>query len=132
MCRCDEHDASPADGGQVFARLAGDGEVPPWEPLAGVAPALGGYIEYGIANLLGRPSLDLRTRELATVCMLAALGGLEPQLAFHAAGAVRCGATPAEVVEAVSQVSLYAGIPRTLNALAVVRQALNIVPAHAG
>lgn len=73
---------------------------------------------------MSRPALDLRTRELTTISMLAALGNAEPQLAFHTAGAIRAGATVAEVLEALMQVALYAGVPRTLNALAVARRAL--------
>ena len=46
---------------------------------------------------------------------------MEPQLTFHVGGALRAGATPTEIVEAVTQVSAYAGIPRALNAMAVVR-----------
>ncbi|MFC5911228.1 carboxymuconolactone decarboxylase family protein [Streptacidiphilus monticola] len=110
----------------VFRRLSGPGEAPPWAPLEEDAPGLGALIREGLGGILAGPRLDLRTRELATVCMLAALGGCEPQLAFHARGALRAGATPEEVVEAVAQVAVYAGVPRTLNALAVVRPALSL------
>jgi 4-carboxymuconolactone decarboxylase len=100
----------------VFRRIAPEGAPPPWEALADLAPGLGA--------VLGRPGLDLRTRQLTTICVLAALGGDEAQLEFHIGGALRAGATPREVVEALTQVSLYAGIPRAINAMAVARRVL--------
>jgi 4-carboxymuconolactone decarboxylase len=116
--------------GDVFRSLAAEGDTPPWEAVAQVAPALGAHIKHGLGILVGDPALDLRTRELITVAVLAALGSCEPQLAFHTAGALRAGATETEIVETVTQVALYAGIPRTLNALAVAREAL--AGLHAG
>jgi 4-carboxymuconolactone decarboxylase len=110
--------------GAVFSALGGEGDTPPWVGLAEVAPALGAFVEHGLGALVGDPTLDLRTRELITVAVLAALGSCEPQLAFHAVGAARVGATEAEIVQAVAQVALYAGVPRTLNALKVTREAL--------
>jgi 4-carboxymuconolactone decarboxylase len=129
MTRHDSQDERPSDGGRVFRLLAAADDVTPWQQVADVAPALGEYIEQGLGLLLGGPGLDLRTRELVTVSVLAALGGCDPQLTFHTAGALRSGATAEEVIEAVVQVSLYAGIPRTLNALAVVGPALHTAPA---
>ncbi|MFL6123916.1 carboxymuconolactone decarboxylase family protein [Actinophytocola sp.] len=112
------------EGERVFAALAPEGAVPPWEAIADLSPALGAQVRQGLGAIMARPQLDLRTRELATVCMLAALGGCEPQLEFHVGGALRAGATPAEVVEAISQVYLYAGFPRALNALQVAKKVL--------
>lgn len=103
----------------VFRTLAAEGEAAPWESLETLAPALGAHIRHGLGTLVGRSGLDLRTRELVTVGILAAVGGCDPQLAFHTGGALRAGATADEVIETLMQVSVYAGIPRTLNALAV-------------
>lgn len=126
-----EHNGTRNGGARVFRELAGPGATPPWEVIGDLAPALGEHIEHGLGTLIGGTALDLRTREIATVCMLAAIGGCDGQLAFHAAGALRAGATAGEVVAAIEQVSLYAGIPRALNALAVVRGVLAGQPASA-
>ena len=112
-----------ARGEEVFRELAPDGAAPPWDGLADLAPALGAEVRHLLGSVMGRPGLDLRTREIATICMLATLGGCEPQLAFHIGGALRAGAKPGEVIEALTQVSLYAGVPRALNAMQVARQA---------
>ena len=109
---------------EVFGELAPEGAAPPWETVADLAPALGTFVRQGLGGLLGGPGLDLRTRELATVCMLAAMGGADGQLSFHVAGALRAGATGTEVIEALAQVALYAGVPRALNGLAVARTVL--------
>jgi 4-carboxymuconolactone decarboxylase len=108
--------------GEILAALGPPGAAPPWETFADVAPVLGREVGHAFATIMGRPGLDLRTRELTTICMLAAMGGAEPQLAFHIGGAMRAGATAAEVIEALTQVSVYAGIPRALNAVAVARE----------
>jgi len=107
---------------EVFRQLAPEGVQPPWVAVADLAPTLGRHIQHGLGSIMARPVLDLRTRELTTICMLAAIGGCEPQLAFHVGGALQAGASVAEIVEALTQVSLYAGLPRTLNALSVARQ----------
>jgi 4-carboxymuconolactone decarboxylase len=62
-------------------------------------------LEQGYGRALSRPGLPLRVRELLAVAMLAALG-LERQLPWHAAGALRVGASRAElaaVLEAAAQ-----------------------------
>ena len=110
------------EGEKLFHRLAPAGATPPWESLRELAPALGAQVQHGLGAVMSRPALDLRTRELAVVCMLAALGGCEPQLAFHVGGALQAGATAQEVIEALTQVSLYAGLPRALNAVGVAQQ----------
>ena len=124
MAVVNDTDPTAALAVEVFGRLAPEGTAPPWETVADLAPALGDFVRQGVGGLLGGPGLDLRTRELATVCMLSAMGGADSQLAFHVAGALRSGATGTEVVEALAQVALYAGIPRALNGLAVARAVL--------
>ncbi|MET7305276.1 alpha/beta fold hydrolase [Embleya sp. NPDC005575] len=72
------------------------------------------------AGALTNAELGRADRELATVAMLAALGGAEPQLAVHVRVALRQGRTPEELLALCEHVALYAGYPRALNALAVV------------
>jgi 4-carboxymuconolactone decarboxylase len=109
-------------GAELLARLSPDSVKPPWESFADIAPVLGSEVGHAFGTIVSRPGLDLRTREMATVAMLAVLGGAEPQVSFHIGGALRAGATAGEIVELLSQVSAYAGFPRALNAMAVARQ----------
>jgi 4-carboxymuconolactone decarboxylase len=72
-----------------------------------------------------RDGLDLKTRELLTFTMLAAMGGCEPQLAGHVAGNVSMGNDRAVLVSTLTQVLPFIGYPRTLNALRVVNEGTN-------
>ena len=71
-----------------------------------------------------RKALDLRERELATFSAIAALGGCEAQLRGHAAGNAAVGATKQNLIDALEVALPFLGFPRTLNALAVVNEAL--------
>jgi 4-carboxymuconolactone decarboxylase len=106
----------------LFQVLSLGGVAAPWEDLADFAPGLGAQVRYGLGAVFTRPGLDMRTRELVTVCMLAALGGSDQQLAFHMGGALRVGATAEEVVEALTLVSVCAGLPRGINGIKVARE----------
>lgn len=57
-----------------------------------------------------RPGLDLRTRHLITIALLAGLGR-EHELDLHLRSIQSTGTTPAEVREALFHVALYAGLP---------------------
>lgn len=71
-------------------------------------------------DYLTRTGLDLKTRELLTFSMLAALGGCEPQLAGHVAANLAVGNDRAVLVGTLTQLLPFIGYPRTLNALRVV------------
>jgi 4-carboxymuconolactone decarboxylase len=84
--------------------------------LADVCPDLGRYIiEFGFGDVYSRPGLSLRERELVTIGALAALGNAAPQLKVHVAAGLHVGLTQEEILEALIQVSLYAGFPAALN-----------------
>lgn len=86
--------------------------------LADIAPDLGRYvIEYGFGDVYSRSGLDLKSRELATVAALTALGHAQPQLAVHLHAALNVGCTREELIEVIIQMSLYAGFPAALNAM---------------
>ncbi|GAB3399479.1 alpha/beta hydrolase [Flindersiella endophytica] len=81
-------------------------------------------VDVGFGAILARPELGREQRELATVAILAALGGAEQQLALHAGVALRAGLSPSELLALCEHVAGYAGFPRALNAAAVVDQAI--------
>ncbi|XVS67537.1 carboxymuconolactone decarboxylase family protein [Actinosynnema sp. CA-299493] len=74
-------------------------------------------VEFAFGEVVGRPELDLRTRQLVTLALLAAQGGCEPQLDTHIPATLRAGATREEIVALFVHLSPYVGIPRSLNAL---------------
>lgn len=68
-----------------------------------VHPAMDRWmIEEGYGKVLGRPGLDLGTRELCIVAILAATGW-EAQLHSHLRGALHAGCPPAVVEEALEE-----------------------------
>lgn len=88
-----------------------------------IAPDLMRYaIEYPYGDLLSRPGLDLKSRQIATVAALTALGNAQPQLKFHINGALNVGCTRTEIVELITQMSAYAGFPAAFNGIAAAKE----------
>jgi 4-carboxymuconolactone decarboxylase len=84
--------------------------------LQQVAPDLARYtIEYPFGDVYSRPGLDLKSREIATVAALTAMGNAAPQLKVHIHAALNVGCTVTEVMEIIIQMSVYAGFPAALN-----------------
>ena len=78
---------------------------------------------FAFADIVGRDGIDLRTREMLTVAMLAAMSTAQGQLEFHIRAAMNTGVTQEEIVEIVLQVSVYAGIPACMNAITAAKKA---------
>ncbi len=81
-------------------------------------------VEGTFGGTLATPELARADREVATVAMLAALGGAERQLATHVRAALHNGLAPSELRALAEHVSAYAGFPRAVNALDVVDEVL--------
>ena len=112
-----------ARGLATLETITGGGTQQLRDSLADVAPELGDWIvDFAYGDVVSRPQLDLRTRELATVAALTALGTAGPQLRSHIKGALNAGCTPREVVEVILQMSVYAGFPAALNGVAAARE----------
>ncbi len=88
------------------------------ESLKDIAPDFARYlIEFPFGDIYSRPALDLKSREIAVVAALTALGNAAPQLKVHINGALNVGCTRQEVVEIIMQMAVYAGFPAALNGL---------------
>jgi 4-carboxymuconolactone decarboxylase len=112
-----------ARGVAALEIITGGGTAKLVEGLQDLAPELSDWvIDFAYGDVVSRPQLDLRTRELATVAALTALGNAPPQLRSHIKGALNAGCTPREVLEVVLQMSVYAGFPAALNGVAAVRE----------
>jgi len=95
------------------------------ESLQDVCPELAQYtIEYPFGDIYSRSGLDLKSREIATVAALTALGNCQPQLKVHINAALNVGCTPDEIKETVLQMSVYAGFPAALNGMFAVKEVL--------
>lgn len=92
------------------------------ESLKDIAPDLGRYvIEFPFGDIYSRPGLDLKSREIATVAALTALGNAQPQLKVHIHGALNVGCSREEVVEVIIQMAVYAGFPAALNGISAAK-----------
>jgi len=91
--------------------------------LSDIAPDFARLIiEFPFGDIYSRPGLDLKTRELAVVAALTAMGNAAPQLKVHIQGALNVGCSRQEVVEVMMQMAVYAGFPAALNGLFAARE----------
>jgi 4-carboxymuconolactone decarboxylase len=100
-------------GGAVESSAAAEGLRQRYGPLAD------DVIDFAFGDVWSDGALDRKTRSLEVVAMLGALGRTGP-LVGHVSGALNHGATPAEVVQTIRMVAVYAGFPAALDAWAVV------------
>jgi 4-carboxymuconolactone decarboxylase len=71
-----------------------------------------------------RRGLDLKTRELLTLCIINALGGAESQLKAHVQGSKKVGNSKETLIAVITHCLPYVGFPRTLNALACLNEVI--------
>jgi len=89
------------------------------------SPDLARFImEYPYGDVLSRPGLDLKSRVLATVAALTALGNAGPQLKVHINNALNLGWTPEEIIELMLQMTVYAGFPAGVNGMRIAREVI--------
>ncbi len=79
-------------------------------------------VEFPYGDILSRPGLDLRSRQIATVAALTALGNAPVQLRAHIDMALAVGCTEEEIKEVIIQMAVYAGFPAALNGMAATQE----------
>jgi 4-carboxymuconolactone decarboxylase len=79
-------------------------------------------IEFAYGEVLSRGKLNLKTRQLATVAALTAMGTAPLQLKAHIDGALNVGCVQEEIVEVILQMAVYAGFPAALNAISSAKE----------
>ncbi len=113
-----------ARGLAALSALSDKGAAAVTKPLAEVSPELAKWVvEMAYGELLSRDGLDHKARELAIVSMLTSIGNRTEALRFHIDGALRHGVTKDELIEAITQLSVYAGFPAALDAFGVANAA---------
>ncbi len=81
-------------------------------------------IETIYGDIYQRPGLTLKERQIATLCMLMAMGGKDRQVKVHMRAGLRVGITEDELRELVIQLAAYAGFPAAINAQAQLNEVL--------
>ncbi|WP_237449319.1 carboxymuconolactone decarboxylase family protein [Pantoea sp. Taur] len=93
------------------------------QQLMEISPDLARFvIEFSYGDILSRPIIDNRTKELAIISLLTALGTAKPQLKVHISAALNVGVTEVEIIEAIQQMAIYAGFPAALNGVFSARE----------
>jgi len=93
------------------------------ESLRDIAPDMARFIiEFAYGDVYTRADLDPKTRQVATISALAALGNARPQLKFHIGAALNAGLTPNEIVECMYVTTVFAGFPSGLNGISAARE----------
>lgn len=105
-------------GWEKLAEIDGEQGERVVEALKDISPDFAKLlIEFPFGDVYSRPGLDLKSREIATVAALAAMGNARPQLKVHIHGALNVGCTREQVIEIMIQMAVYAGFPAALNGM---------------
>ena len=93
------------------------------ESIRAISPDFARYlVEFPFGDIYSRPGLDLRSREIATIAALTAMGNAAPQLKVHIAAGLNVGLSQEEIIEIIMQMAVYAGFPAALNGLFAARE----------
>jgi 4-carboxymuconolactone decarboxylase len=96
-------------------------------------PELGDFVtEHALDAIYTRPGLTLQQRQLITVASLVTQGDTGTNLSNHLHASLNLGITEDELREALLQLTVYAGMPRAINAMGLLRDVLADREAHPG
>lgn len=103
-------------GERIAAELSRDPNPALLETLDRNFPFLANTLtSYAVGEVLARTVLDIRSRQLALVAAMAALG-FSNELKLHAGYALNAGVSEEELKEIVYLITIPAGFPRALQA----------------
>jgi 4-carboxymuconolactone decarboxylase len=105
-----------------LARLAELGDEPGGDEFLARMGTLGDWVvDFAFGDVHTRPGLSPRERELIILAVLTTLGSSDPQVSAHIR-ALRAIHVPwNEIEETILQTAPYAGVPRAINAMKVLR-----------
>lgn len=110
-------------GIKTLGKITGVPESQVVENLKQTVPELADWIiEFAYGQVLSREKLDLKTRQLATVAALTAMGTAPLQLKAHIEGALNVGCAQEQIVEVICQMAVYAGFPAALNGISAAKE----------
>jgi 4-carboxymuconolactone decarboxylase len=110
-------------GWDKLAEIDGEQGEKVVEALKDISPEFADLlIKFPFGDVYSRPGLDLKSREIATVAALTAMGTALPQLKVHVHGALNVGCSPQEIIEVMIQMAVYAGFPAALNGIFVAKE----------
>jgi 4-carboxymuconolactone decarboxylase len=105
-----------------LARLAELGDEPGGEEFLARMGDIGDWlVDFVFGDVHARPGLGARDRELIILAALTTLGSSDPQVRSHVRALRALDVPFEEIEEAILQTAPYAGFPRAINALKVLR-----------
>ncbi len=105
-----------------LTRLAELGDEPGGEEFLARMGALGDWIvDFVFGEVHARPGLTARERELIIVAVLTTLGSSDAQVQAHVRALRSIDVPFEEIEETILQAAPYAGFPRAINALKILR-----------
>jgi len=91
--------------------------------LTGLSPDFARlHVEHAYGEVLSRPGLDLRHRELIAISALLAAGSVQSHVKRHMSDFLSVGGRPQELVELLYVAMVTIGFPVPINAISIVRQ----------
>ncbi|MCD0502257.1 carboxymuconolactone decarboxylase family protein [Bordetella petrii] len=122
LAQADTTAARSARGAEVIRELNQGRNQPNLEAMRNEFPFLAQATEaYALGDVWSRPGLDNRTRQLAAVAAMAALGETG-MMRVHAGYALNIGVSENELKEIIYMVTVPAGFPRAIAASQVLAQ----------
>jgi len=110
-------------GLEKFKEIKGEGAEASLEGLQSLNPDLAKFVrEFPFGDIYTRPELDIKSREIATIAALSALGNAPKQLKVHIGCALNTGVKRQEITEIILQMAVYAGFPAAINAMQTVHE----------
>lgn len=110
-------------GLETFRQIGGANYDRALRPLQTFFPDLARIsVEYPFGDIMSRPGLDLKEREIVNVAVLAALGSVRSPLKYHIHGMLNVGCSPQEVVETILHTLVYAGFPAAQDGITIARE----------
>lgn len=112
-------------GWEKLKEIDGQAGVNVIESLKDISPDLAKYtIEYPFGDVYSREILDNRTKEIAVVAAMTAMGNARPQLKVHINAALNVGVSEEELSEIMILMSVYAGFPSALNGTSALKEVI--------
>jgi 4-carboxymuconolactone decarboxylase len=107
---------------RALARLAELDDEPGGEEFLARMGVLGDWVvDFAFGDVHTRPGLDARERELIITAVLASIGSSDPQVRAHIRALRAIDVPWNEIEECILQITPYAGVPRAINAMKVLR-----------
>ncbi len=133
IVKSEDHNSRYERGIAALKALDSTAAQPVLDNLKDISPEMARFIvEFAYGDVYSRPALDPKSRQLATIAALTALGNAKPQLKFHISAALNIGVKPEEIIEVMYVTTVFAGFPSGLNGISAAREVFQAKGVSAG